>query len=169
MLINSAQKMPSIQLRISIEFRNPAHQLSANILASYLLRYLYLPSVSRLVLFARKNSHFIFSVIFHLFSRTFMQLMSALSQFSKHFLLLLYTVWCIFFKSVGSKLAIEVILTNSVLISLSINPCFFFFFFFFFGGGGGGFTPLFYYYHHYYICFASSMFCIRHVYSHLLE
>ena len=36
MLINSTQKMPSIQRRISIEFRDPAHQLSANILGSYL-------------------------------------------------------------------------------------------------------------------------------------
>ena len=63
MLINSAQKMSSIERRISIGFRNPAHQLSANILASYLWRYLYLPAVSRLVLFARKNNHFIFSVI----------------------------------------------------------------------------------------------------------
>ena len=49
MLINSAQKMPSIQRRISIEFRNPAHQLSANILDSYMCRYLYLPSVSSLI------------------------------------------------------------------------------------------------------------------------
>ena len=38
MLINSAQKMPSIQRRISIESRDPAHQLSANILGSYLWR-----------------------------------------------------------------------------------------------------------------------------------
>ena len=38
MLINSAQKMPSIERRISMEFRNPAHQLSANILGSYLWR-----------------------------------------------------------------------------------------------------------------------------------
>ena len=37
MLINSARKMPSIERRISIEFRDPAHQLSANILDSYLL------------------------------------------------------------------------------------------------------------------------------------
>ena len=49
MLINSAQKMPSIQGRISIEFRNHAHQLSTNILGSYLWRYLYLPTVSRLI------------------------------------------------------------------------------------------------------------------------
>ena len=49
MLINPAQKMPSIQRRISIEFRNPAHQLSANILGSYLWRYMYLSSVSRLI------------------------------------------------------------------------------------------------------------------------
>ena len=49
MLINPAQKMPSIQCRISIEFRDPAHQLSANILGSYLWRYLYLPSVSCLI------------------------------------------------------------------------------------------------------------------------
>ena len=32
MPINSAQKMSSIQHRISIEFRDPAHQLSTNIL-----------------------------------------------------------------------------------------------------------------------------------------
>ena len=49
MLINSAQKMLSIERRISIEFRNPAHQLSANIMSSYLWRYLYLPSVCRLI------------------------------------------------------------------------------------------------------------------------
>ena len=49
MLINSAQKMPTIERRISIDFRNPAHQLSANNLGSYLWRYLYLPSVSRLI------------------------------------------------------------------------------------------------------------------------
>ena len=41
MLINSAQKMPSIQRRISIEFRDPAHRLSINLLGSYLWRYLY--------------------------------------------------------------------------------------------------------------------------------
>ena len=34
--------MPSIQRRISIEFRYPAHQWSADILDSYLWRYLYL-------------------------------------------------------------------------------------------------------------------------------
>ena len=51
MLINSAQKMPSIESWISIGFRNPAHQLSANILGSYLWRYLYLRSVSREELF----------------------------------------------------------------------------------------------------------------------
>ena len=44
MLSNSAQKMPSTERRIPIRFRNPAHQLSANILASYLCRYLYLPA-----------------------------------------------------------------------------------------------------------------------------
>ena len=49
MLINSAQKMSPIQRRISIEFRDPAHQLSANILGSYLWRYLYLPSISCLI------------------------------------------------------------------------------------------------------------------------
>ena len=50
MLINSAQKMPSIERKISIEFRNPAHQLSTIIiLDSYLWRYLYLPSVSPLI------------------------------------------------------------------------------------------------------------------------
>ena len=49
MLINSAQKIPSFQRKISIEFRDPAHQLSADILGSYLWRYLYLPSVSRLI------------------------------------------------------------------------------------------------------------------------
>ena len=49
MLINSAQKTPSIERRISIEFRNPAYQLSANILDSYLWRYLYLHSVSHLI------------------------------------------------------------------------------------------------------------------------
>ena len=48
-LINSAQKMPSIERRISIEFRNPAHQLSANILGSYMWRYLYLPPFSHLI------------------------------------------------------------------------------------------------------------------------
>ena len=47
MLINSAQKMPSIERRISIGFRNPAHQLSADILGSYLRRYLYLPSTGK--------------------------------------------------------------------------------------------------------------------------
>ena len=36
MLINSAQKMPSIQRRICVEYREPAHQLSTNILGSYL-------------------------------------------------------------------------------------------------------------------------------------
>ena len=46
MLINSAQKMPSFERRISIEFRNPAHQLSANNLGSYLWK---LPSASRLI------------------------------------------------------------------------------------------------------------------------
>ena len=49
MLINSARKMPSIERRISIELRDTAHQLSANILGSYLWRYFYLPSVSRLI------------------------------------------------------------------------------------------------------------------------
>ena len=49
MLINSAQKKPSIQHRFSIEFRDPADQLSANILGSYLWRYLYLPSLSSLI------------------------------------------------------------------------------------------------------------------------
>ena len=69
MLINSAQKMSSIQGRISIEFRDPAHQLSANILGSYLWRYLYLPSVSRLIMniFVRgrtsRISHFVKSSI----------------------------------------------------------------------------------------------------------
>ena len=48
MLTNSTQKMPSIERRIAIEFRNPAHQLSAHILGSYLWRYLYLLSFSRL-------------------------------------------------------------------------------------------------------------------------
>ena len=46
MLINSAHKMLSIERRISIEFKNPAHQLSANILGRYLWMYLY---VSRLI------------------------------------------------------------------------------------------------------------------------
>ena len=45
MLINSAQKMSSIQGRISEEFIDPVHQLSANILGSYMWRYVYLPSV----------------------------------------------------------------------------------------------------------------------------
>ena len=43
MLMNSAQKIPSIERLISIEFGNPAHQLSTNIFGSYLWRYL--PSV----------------------------------------------------------------------------------------------------------------------------
>ena len=47
MLINSVQKIPSIQRKISVEFRDPAHQLSADILGSYLWRYLYLTSVNR--------------------------------------------------------------------------------------------------------------------------
>ena len=83
MLINSAWKMPSIERRISIEFRDPAHQLSANILDSYLWRYLYLPSVSRLI-----HEHL-----------------------------------RMFFKTVGSKLASESILTNSALICL-VDLCF---------------------------------------------
>ena len=36
MLINSAQIMPSIERRISIELRNPAYQLSANIMGGQL-------------------------------------------------------------------------------------------------------------------------------------
>ena len=49
MLINTAQKKSSIERRISIEFRNLAHQLSATILGSYLWRHRYLPSVSHLM------------------------------------------------------------------------------------------------------------------------
>ena len=49
MLINSARKIPSIERRISKEFRDPSHQLSANILGSYLWRYLYLPSINGLI------------------------------------------------------------------------------------------------------------------------
>ena len=49
MLIISGRKMPSIERLISIEFRDPAHLLSANILGSYLWRYLYLPSFSCLI------------------------------------------------------------------------------------------------------------------------
>ena len=49
MLINTAQKMPSMERKISIEFRNPAHQLRSNILGSYLWMYLFLPSVSSLI------------------------------------------------------------------------------------------------------------------------
>ena len=63
---------------INSEFRDPTHQLSANILGSNLWRYLYLPSVSRLI---------------HEHLRRF-------------------------FKTVGSKLASESILTNSALICL---------------------------------------------------
>ena len=91
MLTNSVQKMPSIQRRISIEFRNHAHRLSANSLSSYLWRYIYLPSVhfclhvkltiSFSVSFAKRNSSPL-----HVFtSKAFMQLMSALRQFWKHF------------------------------------------------------------------------------------
>ena len=39
MLINSVQKMLSIQCRISIEFRDLSHQLSANIFGSFMWRY----------------------------------------------------------------------------------------------------------------------------------
>ena len=35
MLINSAHKMPSIERRISIEFRDLGHQLNANTLDSF--------------------------------------------------------------------------------------------------------------------------------------
>ena len=99
------QKMPSIQRRISIEFRNPAHQLSADILGSYLWRYLYLPSISHLVLLACKNNHFISAPFskrnsspLHVFtSKAFRgrhscnscRLLGSLGNF---FLLLLYTV-----------------------------------------------------------------------------
>ena len=113
--------MPSIERMISIKFRNPAHQLSANILASYLWRYLFFPSVSRLVLFAHKNNHFIFSVIcqektspIDVFTpKAFMQLISALRQFRKHF-----SPASVHSLMYVSKLASEVSLTNSVLISL---------------------------------------------------
>ena len=37
MLFDSAQKKPSIQCRISIEFIDPAHQLNTNILGSEIL------------------------------------------------------------------------------------------------------------------------------------
>ena len=39
MLINSAQRMPSIGRRISIEVEDLARRLSANILGSYMWRY----------------------------------------------------------------------------------------------------------------------------------
>ena len=50
-----------------------------------------------------------------------MQLMLALRQFRKYFLLHLYTVGCMFFKSVGSKLASEDILTKSVWLASASN------------------------------------------------
>ena len=68
MLINSAQKMPSIQHRISMESRDPAHQLSANILSSYMWTEIVL----------------LYMVLFQSI-QAFMQLMSALRQFRKHF------------------------------------------------------------------------------------
>ena len=122
-------KCSSIQRRISIAFRNPAHQLSANILDRSLWRYLYLPSVSRLF--------FLYIKIIISFSDSFTKINSSplhvfTSKASRHscnpcrllgslgniFLLLLYTVLCMFFKSVGSKIASGVFLTNSFLISL---------------------------------------------------
>ena len=55
MLSNSAQKMQSTERRIPIRFSNPAHQLSANILASYLWRYLYLPAAVYMFLLQRHS------------------------------------------------------------------------------------------------------------------
>ena len=83
MLINSARKMPSIERRISIEFRDPAHQLSENILGSCLWRHFYILSGSGVI-----HEHL---------------------RLENHFLLLLFTVCCMFFESVGSKLASEVV------------------------------------------------------------
>ena len=66
-------------------------------------------TISFTVSFAKRNSRSL-----HVFTSKAFMLLGGLGNI---FLLLLYTAWCMFIKSVGSELDSEAILTNSVPIS----------------------------------------------------